>query len=64
MGTFKFGLGEELKFALNDRPCVVIGRAEHLIDENRYQVRFIASDGNQVEDWFAESALKSDEIDA
>lgn len=55
--TFKFELKQVVKMAASEESGVVIGRAEYSASEPSYQVRYLAGDGRQTEQWWGESAL-------
>jgi hypothetical protein len=59
MKGFKFELEATVKFAASDESGKVIGRAEYLVDENRYWIRYMDATGCRREDWAAESALEA-----
>lgn len=55
--SFVFTLGDRVKLILSGEQGSVIGRAEYSDTINQYRVRYLAADGRQVEDWFAEDAI-------
>lgn len=55
--TFNFKLGDNVKLALSNESGSVIGRAHYLEQNPQYFVRYLASDGRQVESWVSEEAL-------
>lgn len=56
---FKFFLGQLVSLAANPLETgTVIGRAEYQNNENNYLVRYRASDGRVVEQWWGESAFQ------
>lgn len=54
---FKFELKQIVKLVESDESGGVIGRTEYTSGNNTYLVRYRASDGRQVECWWAEDAL-------
>jgi hypothetical protein len=56
---FKFDMQQEVRLVQSGEHGAVIGRAEYAFgNENLYLVRYVASDGRQVEGWQAESSLR------
>jgi hypothetical protein len=55
-----YQLEQRVKLNMSGETGVVVGRAEYVNQGNQYHVRYVASDGRQVEDWFAEDALAND----
>ena len=57
---FKYELKEKVRTTISGEQGSVIGRSEHLNGENQYHVRLRTTQGNQQEQWFAESAIVED----
>lgn len=57
---FAFELNEKVALVLSGERGVVIGRAEYTHRPHWYQLRYVAADGRQVEDWFEGNALRAD----
>jgi hypothetical protein len=56
---FKFENGSMVKVSVSGESGKVIGRAEYLTDERRYQVRYKNAMGRATEEWWTESALEA-----
>ncbi len=59
MSAFRFELGAEVTIECSGEHGQIIGRAEYLIDEARYLIRYKCADGRAVENWWPEVALIS-----
>ena len=59
MKSFKFSLNARVSIAASGEAGEVIGRAEYVVAENSYLVRYKAADGRAVETWWGESALRA-----
>ena len=57
MDEFKYAFGTNVKLIAAGQPGMVIGRAEFQHNENSYLVRYKNAAGDQVENWWAESAI-------
>lgn len=57
MSSFKFQIGQQVKLSLSNETGQVIGRAEYQHASNSYYVRYVTTDGRQIEDWISEPAL-------
>ncbi|MCB0574906.1 MAG: hypothetical protein KDC61_10115 [Saprospiraceae bacterium] len=60
---FKFKLDHPLVILCSGEEGTVIGRAQYLNGENQYLMRYKASDGRAVENWWGESALEKPRLD-
>lgn len=59
MNPFAFSLGTNVVITASGETGEVIGRAEYLTSEPSYFVRYRASDGRAVQQWWEQSALHS-----
>jgi hypothetical protein len=59
METFAFELKQIVRLIESNETGTVIGRAQYVVSEASYLVRYKAGDGRQVEGWWGESALTS-----
>jgi hypothetical protein len=58
--SFKFEMQQEVRLVQSGEHGAVIGRAEYTFgNENRYLLRYVTTDGRQVESWESESALRN-----
>ncbi len=57
--NFKFKLDQKVTLSTSGESGKVIGRAEYLIGENAYYVRYKTALGSQTEVWWEESALEA-----
>lgn len=64
MPEWKFQLGDRVELAESSEAGGIIGRAQYLVGENQYQLRYRAGDGRQIETWWGESALRAGNSDA
>lgn len=60
MNEFMFTLGENVTITCSGESGVVIAKAARIGGQNQYLVRYKASDGRGVEQWWDEDALTSD----
>lgn len=56
---FKFKNSQVVKISVSGETGKVVGRADYLADERRYEVIYKAADGRAQRDWWAESALEA-----
>lgn len=54
---FAFNLGDKVTIDTSGESGQVVGRAEYLHCEPSYFLRYTATDGRAVEQWWAQSAL-------
>lgn len=59
MGKMKFDLAQEVTIEASGEKGIVVGRAQYLLSENSYLLRYKAADGKAVETWWNESALRA-----
>ncbi|WP_026790371.1 hypothetical protein [Pleomorphomonas oryzae] len=57
--AFRFELGAEVMLNRSMERGSVIGRSEYVNACDSYLVRYVTSDGRQVENWISEDALIS-----
>lgn len=57
MNAFSFALGAEVRIQASGETGVIVGRAEYTNARNAYLLRYKASDGRAVEQWWSEEAL-------
>lgn len=55
--TFTINLGDKATITASTETGEVIGRAEYTNSEPTYYLRYKASDGRAVEQWWSQSAL-------
>jgi hypothetical protein len=55
--AFRFGMNQRVRLNMSGESGVVIGAATFANHSDQYQVRYVASDGRQVEQWWDEDAL-------
>lgn len=60
MNTFQFNMGATVTIIASGEFGQVVGRAEYIVGENQYFVRYCARDGRAVEVWWGASALMLD----
>jgi hypothetical protein len=59
---FQYELNEVVAIIVSQEKGLIIGRAEYMVCENTYLLRYASRDGNATEQWWGESALiKPDE---
>lgn len=54
---FKFELDNTVTIKVSGEKGTVIGQAHYKASEDSYMIRYAASDGRAVENWWSESAL-------
>jgi len=58
MANYEYKMGDHVKLSASGETGKIIGRAEYDHTENNYLIRYMAGDGRQVEQWWAETALE------
>lgn len=54
---FEFDLSDEVELIVSGERGIVIGRAEFVVAEQQYLLRYKCADGRAVEAWWTEDAL-------
>lgn len=55
--SFKFEMDSKVKIEMSGETGVIRGRAEYVIGENTYYIRYLANDGRAVSGWKDESEI-------
>jgi uncharacterized protein YhbP (UPF0306 family) len=55
--TFQFELNEVVTIVISQEKGLIIARAEYVVSENTYLLRYATRDGTATEQWWGESAL-------
>lgn len=58
MNVFGFELTEKVRIKVSDEYGEIIGCVQYINNENAYLIRYKASDGSTIENWWNESALE------
>lgn len=56
-GDYIFALNQEVELTLSGEQGIVIGRAEYVVGERQYLLRYVSADGVQRESWWNETAV-------
>ena len=59
--AFEFDLGEKVRIEVSGETGEVRGRAEYSTSANNYLLRYCTNNGQAVENWWQEDALKRSE---